>query len=200
MVTFKALDLEVRNLNKLVIEKNKDIKKLETELKSEREEKIDLINDHDKYRKENDEQRKLFDLEAAKLRIELDNMNQIVVSNQRGAEENLKVRIEEEKNLLINEYDQDREAYQKLLEEYHSLETHYEALQQEIGKQNRSNSHVRNNSDISSVTEDTVIPISDISEDHGYDSVRSFSSTMVRGKLQNIWNEGNSWRRTYFFF
>lgn len=115
--------------------------------------------------------------------------------NQKGAEENLKVRLEEEKNLLQNEHDSDRQAYQKLLQEYHSLELQCETLEKQMNSQHRLNTHMRNISDVSSIStiDENLVSTTDIPEDHGYGSVRSTASSGLayRGKLGNIdWNEG----------
>lgn len=53
-------------------------------------------------------------------------------NNQRGVEEDLKHRLEQEKDLLLLDQDQDRGAYQKLLKEYHELEQHAEMLEQKL--------------------------------------------------------------------
>lgn len=53
-------------------------------------------------------------------------------NNQRGAEENLKHRLEQEKDLLLLDQDQDRGAYQRLLKEYLDLEQRHEMLEQKL--------------------------------------------------------------------
>ncbi|EFA06975.2 unconventional myosin-Va [Tribolium castaneum] len=193
LTAFKANEAEIKNLNARLIEKDKVIDKLKEDLKLERDEKIDLINEHEKYRQETQKQRDLWTQETNKLRKELDNINEIVKMNQKGAEENLKVRLEEEKMLILNEQDSDREAYQKLLQEYHCLEQHCEELEKQLNNQSQNqSSHRRNVSDLSSI--DSFVINSDIAEDHGYGSVRSTTtSSSQREKLENIdWKcEGN---------
>lgn len=164
------------------------ITKIQEELKVERDEKMDIITEQEKYRKDLEMQRELWSEETAKLRKELDNINEIVKMNEKGAEENLKVRLEEEKMLILNEQDSDREAYQKLLQEYNALEQHCEELEKTIQNQNHPAFHKRNISDISSITIDENILNSDLPEDHGYGSVRSnaSSSSHTREKLDNI--------------
>lgn len=187
------MEIEIKNLNALLMEKNKVIGKLEEEIKLEREEKMDLINEQEKYREETQKQQQLWTQETTKLRKELDNINEIVKMNQKGAEENLKVRLEEEKMLILNEQDSDRQAYQKLLQEYHCLEQHCEDLEKQLNTRRPSeNSHKRNVSDLSSI--DSFVINSDVGEDFGYSSVRSTASTASqREKLENIdWKcEGN---------
>ncbi|KAJ8966303.1 hypothetical protein NQ314_003568 [Rhamnusium bicolor] len=196
MVAFKAMEIEIKNLNNLLIDKNKIITKLQEEIKTERDEKIDLVNEHEKYRLETENQRDLWAQETAKLRKELENINEIVKMNEKGAEENLKVRLEEEKMMMLNDADSDREAYQKLLQEYHCLEQHCEELKQQLHSHNHLSFHRRNISDISSIsTVDENLLNSDIPEDHGYGSVRSTTSNSshTREKLENIdWKIGDA--------
>lgn len=190
LTTFKALETEIRNLKALLLDKNKTIMSLEEIIKSERDEKMDLIHEQEKYRKEANEQRRVWSEETSKLRKELDNINEIVRTNQKGAEENLRVRIEEEKMLIMNEQDSDRVAYQKLLQEYHSLEQHCENLEKELQNQSSQSYHKRNVSDVSSISgmDETVVSTTEIPEDHGYGSVRSVTSNSshAREKLENI--------------
>lgn len=189
MTTFKAMEIEIKNLNNLLIEKNKTITKLEEEIKVERDEKMDLVHEQEKYKRETEKHRELWALETAKLRKELENINEIVKMNEKGAEENLKVRLEEEKLIMLNEADSDREAYQKLLQQYHCLEQHCEELKQQLQSQNQQGFHRRNISDISSIsTVDENLLNSDLPEDHGYGSVRSTTSNSshTREKLENI--------------
>lgn len=189
---FKAFEIEIKNLKNVLIEKNKTITDLEETLKAERDEKMDVVNELEKFRHETEAQRRLWAEETTKLRKELDNINEIVKTNEKGAEENLRVRLEEEKLLILNEHDTERGAYQKLLEEYHSLEQHCENLEKELRAVSVVGAHRRNVSDISSITtlDETVVSTTDIPEDHGYGSVRSTSSNShTREKLENIdWN------------
>lgn len=181
------MEIEIKNLNNLVIEKNKAIAKLEEQLIFEKEEKVDIVNEYDKYKLETEKQQQLWFEETAKLREELENINEIVKMNEKGAEEDLKVRLEKEKEMIMNEADSDREAYQRLLQEYHILEQHYEELK--LNAQNYNGAHRRNVSDVSSVyiADDHLLP-NDMPEDHGYGSVRSTTSNSshVREKLENI--------------
>lgn len=185
LTAFKAMEVEIKNLNALLVDKNKIISKLENDIKIEREEKVDLINDQEKYRREAENQQALWTQETTKLRKELDNINEIVKSNQKGAEENLKTRLEEEKMLILNEQDSDRQAYQKLLQEYHCLEQHCEDLERHFNNHNdHHGQHRRNVSDISSI--DSFGLGTELTEDHGYGSVKSTSSNAQREKLDNI--------------
>lgn len=172
------------------MEKNKTITNLEETIKAERDEKMDLIHEQEKYRAETEAQRRVWDEETSKLRKELDNINEIVRTNQKGAEENLRVRLEEEKLMILNEQDTERGAYQKLLQEYHNLEQHCENLEKELRIQSTHGFHRRNVSDLSSIVtvDETIVSTTDLPEDHGYGSVRSITSNSshTREKLENI--------------
>lgn len=189
MQTFKALEIEIKNLNNLVIEKNKKIANLDEQLTAEKEEKVDIVNDFEKYKLDTQKQQELWSQETAKLREELENINEIVRLNEKGAEEDLKVRLEKEKQILLDESDSDREAYQRLLQEYHVLEQHCEELKNQLNSQSHHSAHRRNVSDVSSIytTEEQSLP-NELPEDHGYGSVRSTTSNSshTREKLENI--------------
>ncbi|KAK5647331.1 hypothetical protein RI129_002223 [Pyrocoelia pectoralis] len=193
LVTFKALEIEIKKMNTLLIEKNKTIGNLENELRTERDEKMDLVQEQEKFRHEAEMQQELWMQETSKLRKEIDNMTEISLMMEKGAQETLKVRIEQEKNLLLNEHDNDRQAYQKLLQEYNSLESQCETLQKQLEDQSRSLTHTRNASDLSSINMEESMTSTELPEDHGYGSVRSNSSASgPRGKLENIeWNDRN---------
>ncbi|XP_072396790.1 unconventional myosin-Va isoform X1 [Diabrotica undecimpunctata] len=186
--TFKAMELDIKVLNNLIIEKNKKIEKLETDVKAERDEKVDLINEQDRIRQEIEDQRQVWAQETAKLREELENMNEIVRVSEKGAEENLKVRLEEEKLIIMNEADSDREAYQRLLNEYHTLEQYCEELKLQMKSQGYQGFHKRNISDLSSISAiDEVLLNAEVPEDFGYGSVRSTtSSNSARERLENV--------------
>lgn len=169
----------MKTLNNLLIDKNKQIEQLTKELQAEREEKIDLIYRHEQFQKEVTLQGEMYEKETSKLKMEYENIIEMLKMNERGAEENLKLKMEEEKKEILSEADQERQAYQKLLEEYHALEQHCGELEKRL---NSFGGHKRNISDLSSVSGMDVT-----TEDHGYGSVRSTAST--REKLENIdWN------------
>jgi hypothetical protein len=54
----------------------------------------------------------------------------------------MKTRLEEEKLFLIREHDQDRDAYQKLLTDYNSLEQRNEMLEMEISRLQKGGANV----------------------------------------------------------
>lgn len=193
--TFKALEMELKRLNVTLTEKDKQILNLEESLKVERDEKMDLIEEQEKYKNASNEERRVWAEETGKLRKELDNMNEIVKMSEETTEQKLKTRIAEEKMMLISEQDQDRNAYQKLLQEYHCLEQHCESLEKEMNNRTRGSlGHVRNASDVSSIVDESMATASDITGDYGYGSVRSTTSTESsgHGRLESIeWQKGS---------
>lgn len=84
------------------------------------------------------------------MRKALSSANEKLKNNQRGAEENLKHRLEQEKDLLLLDQDQDRGAYQKLLKEYHELEQHAELLEQKLAMHAPAHSRSLSNASSSS--------------------------------------------------
>ncbi|CAH1990989.1 unnamed protein product [Acanthoscelides obtectus] len=164
MVTFKAMEIEIKNLNNLVVEKNKFIDKLKEEIVQEKEEKIDLIHQLEQYK----EEREMWTQETAKLRNELENINEIVRMNEKGAEEKLKIHIKEQKLMMLQEADDSRESYQRLLQEYNQLEQKYEDLKQQVM--------------VNGVNGKPVY----LGEDQGYGSTRSTASSGARERLDNI--------------
>ncbi|XP_066263095.1 unconventional myosin-Va [Euwallacea similis] len=186
LVTLKALEIEVKNLSGLIIEKNKIIEKLQEELQVEKEEKIDLINEHEKYCKEAENQRQGWSEETDKLKTEYENIIEMLKMNKKGVEENMKLRMEEEKKEILTETDQERQAYQNLLEKYQTLEQYCEEMERKL---NRGGNHSSDMSSLSGVYSGSI------AEDHGYGSVRSTVST--RERLENIdWNAASNASQT----
>ena len=89
----------------------------------------------------------------------------------------MKRRIDQERSILAQEYDQERSAYQKLLQGYRELESRnedveeeLEKLREELGRGVKPGSrHVRNPSNISTASN---MSDKDQDEDGGYGSVR----------------------------
>lgn len=187
---FRSLEVEIKKVNAVMVDKNRRIIELEETVKNERDEKMDLIEEQEKYKNTSEEERKLWAEEMGKLRKELNNMNEIVKTNEANTEERFKYQIAQEKLILINEQDQDRDAYQKLLQEYHCLEQHCESMEKQLNSKNRSPGHMRNISDVSSISavDESIVSTTDIPEDYGYGSVRSTISneSSTHGKLDNI--------------
>lgn len=128
----KSVEMENKKLNNVVQEKEKELKKMQEILQQERDEKMDLLQDKDRNVRQKKEENKKLQEDNERLRKELLVATEKLKSNQRGAEENLKYRLEQEKDLLLLEQDQDRGAYQRLLKQYHDLEQHNEVLEQKL--------------------------------------------------------------------
>lgn len=136
----KSVDIENKKLMKVVQEKQKELKNIQEILKQERDEKMDILHDKERISLQKNEEIKKLQQENEILRKELSIATEKLNSNQRGAEENLKYRLEQEKDLLQLEQDQDRTAYQRLLKEYHELEQHAEMLEQKLALPGHSRS------------------------------------------------------------
>ena len=130
--SLKAVEMENKKLNGIVLEKDKELEKMQSVLKRERDEKMDLLHDQEKLGLSKEEENKKLLEENERLRKELSIAGEKLKVNQRGAEENLKNRLEQEKDLLLHDQDQDRGAYQRLLKDYHELEEHAETLEKKL--------------------------------------------------------------------
>jgi len=128
----KSADAENKKLNGIMQNKEKELKKMQENLQQERDEKMDILHEKERTALQKDDENKKLREENERLRKELSLATEKLKSNQRGAEENLKHRLEQEKDLLRLEQDQDRGAYQRLLKDYHELEQHAEILEQKL--------------------------------------------------------------------
>lgn len=147
--SLKSVDVENKKLNAIMQYKEKELNKMQEILQKEKDEKMDILHDKEKIALQMDEENKKLKEENNRLRKELSIATEKLKSNQRGAEENLKYRLEQEKDLLLMEQDQDRGAYQRLLKEYHDLEQHAEMLEQKLALQGQPG-HSRSLSNASS--------------------------------------------------
>lgn len=188
----KGVEAELKRTTNTLREKDGEIEKLQKDLQKERDEKMDLINEEERWKKEKgDTEKKLAD-DNEHLKALLDAANEQIKLNQLNAEEILKARLEQEKQLLIREQDQDRSAYQKLLRDFHALEQRSDQMERELARIHREggnipntlrkNKHQRTPSSAStmSMQDDALSMNSEIpddgSTDHGYGSVRSNTS------------------------
>ena len=131
----KSVDVENKKLNGMMQERKKELKRMEEVLQQEKDEKMDILHDKERIALQKGEENKKLQQENERLRKELSIATEKLKSNQRGAEENLKYRLEQEKDLLRMEQDQDRGAYQRLLKDYHEMEQHAEMLEQKLASQ-----------------------------------------------------------------
>ncbi|XP_076683865.1 unconventional myosin-Va-like isoform X3 [Andrena cerasifolii] len=128
----KSVQAENKKLHVTLLEKEKELRKMLNMMKIERDEKMDILQDKERGTQEKEEENKRLEEELEKLRKELTVANEKLMNNQRGAEENLKHRLEQEKDLLLLDQDQDRGAYQRLLKDYHELEQRAEMMEQKL--------------------------------------------------------------------
>ncbi|XP_015519328.2 unconventional myosin-Va isoform X1 [Neodiprion lecontei] len=191
----KAIEMENKKLTTLSVEKDKEIEKLQNTLKLERDERMDLLQDKERDTKQSDQENESLRAENERLRLELSAANEKLKTNQHVAEETLKHRFEQEKDLLLLDQDQDRGAYQRLLKEFHELEQHAEMLEQQLAR--HVPAHSRSLSDASSSSGHiaaTDLPQDDQNTDFGYGSVRSTaSSVQTHSRVETIdWNQRRS--------
>ncbi|XP_043680651.1 unconventional myosin-Va isoform X1 [Vespula pensylvanica] len=191
----KSVEVENKKLNVILLEKEKELEKMQNVLRQERDEKMDILQDKEKITQEKGQENKKLIEENEKLRKELSVANDKLKSNLRGAEENLKHRLEQEKDLLLLDQDQDRGAYQKLLKEFHELEQHAEMLEQKLALHVPGHSRSLSNASSSSgQVVSTELPQDDQNIDFGYGSVRSTaSSSTPYSRVETIdWNQQRS--------
>ncbi|XP_014602848.1 PREDICTED: unconventional myosin-Va isoform X1 [Polistes canadensis] len=191
----KPVEAENKKLNGILLLKEKELEKVQNLLKQERDEKMDILQDKEKITEEKGQENIKLLEENEKLRKELSVANDILKSNLRGAEENLKHRLEQEKDLLLLDQDQDRGAYQKLLKEFHELEQHAEMLEQKLALHVPGHSRSLSNASSSSgQVVSTELPQDDQNIDFGYGSVRSTaSSSTPYSRVETIdWNQQRS--------
>nr|CAD7430254.1 unnamed protein product [Timema monikensis] len=192
----KGQETKLKHLSALLAARETELAELVVTLKQEQDEKMDLLNEKERAEKENRALMERLNEDNSQLKAQLNDLNEKIKSNQIGAEENLKVRLEQEKSFLMNEQDQDRDAYQKLLAEYNMLEQRCEVLAQRGGAGVKK-THNRSHSNTSSISaqEDTLSATSEPPEDDfGYGSVRStVSASSVSSNHQPLeiieWNK-----------
>ena len=88
----KSVEAENKKLHVILLEKEKELEKMQETVKIERDEKMDILQDKERGTQEKEEENKRLGEELGKLRKELTVANEKLKNNQRGAEENLKHR------------------------------------------------------------------------------------------------------------
>lgn len=186
----KTIEIENKKLNGVVAEKEKEVIKMKEAVEKERDEKMDLLQEKEKIMNQKNEENKRLVEENEKLKKENASASEKLKTNLRGAEEILKSRLEQEKDLLLHEQDQDRNAYQKLLKEYHDMEQQVEYLQQKLAVPGHSRSLSNASSGSGHITS-TDLPPDDHNIDFGYGSVKSTgSSSTPYSRVENIdWHQ-----------
>jgi myosin-5 len=153
------------------------VKQLQTQLDRERDEKMDLVQERERVEKQNEE----LNAQIENIQKELVESTEINQTRSQEAEESILRRLDQERAILAQEYDQERAAYQKLLQDYHELEERseeaereLERLREEPGKSSKSETirgHSRNASNVSTLSNTSEL-IADPEDDGGYGSVR----------------------------
>ncbi|XP_063217828.1 unconventional myosin-Va isoform X2 [Bacillus rossius redtenbacheri] len=200
----RALEAESRQLAARLARAEADLLSLREQVLREQSEKMDLLSQRESERAARLEAEERLGGENARLRSQLDELGERIKSSQIGAEETMKARLEQEKLFLISEQDQDRDAYQKLLAEFHGLEQRCEEMAGELARYQRGGAdaagarrgHQRSLSDTSTLSaqDDAASATSELPEDDfGYGSVRSTMSASTissnHTRLENIdWN------------
>ncbi|KAH0549561.1 unconventional myosin-Va isoform X1 [Cotesia glomerata] len=191
----KAVELENKKLVGVLIEKDRELELMAETVKREQDEKMDLLLEREKLIKEKEDENKRLSEETERLKRELVVASEKLKIDQRGAEENLKHRLEQEKDLLLMDHDQDRGAYQRLLKDYQDLEEHVEVLERKLALHAPGEGHSRSLSNASSGSvgqaASTDVPEENI--DFGYGSVRSTVSSTAYSRVETIdWHQRRS--------
>ncbi|XP_074111473.1 dilute class unconventional myosin isoform X2 [Cotesia typhae] len=191
----KAIELDNKKLVGVLVEKDRELELMAEAVKREQDEKMDLLLEREKLIKEKEDENKRLSEETERLKRELAVASEKLKIDQRGAEENLKHRLEQEKDLLLMDHDQDRGAYQRLLKDYQDLEEHVEVLERKLALHAPGEGHSRSLSNASSGSvgqaASTDVPEENI--DFGYGSVRSTVSSTAYSRVETIdWHQRRS--------
>jgi myosin-5 len=101
------------------------VKQLQTQLDRERDEKMDLVQERERAEKQNEE-----------LNAQIDNIQKELVESTENnqtrsqeAEDSINRRLDQERAILAQEYEQERAAYQQLLRDNHKMKERIEELE-----------------------------------------------------------------------
>ncbi|XP_022250756.1 unconventional myosin-Va-like isoform X1 [Limulus polyphemus] len=194
----RVMEKELKTSNNRIVELEEEIKAMCSELEHIRGEKQDLLSEKELLQKEKEETVSRLNQENIKLKEDVDRLNEVVKENEYGVDDLLKTKVEHEKRLIISEFDAERAAYQKLLNDYARLEQRHENLQNEMQRvRGVTLAHHRTPSDVSllSIRSDTTEVVRDenLDEDTGYDSVRSKDRDISHLKLDIInWEQSSA--------
>uniref|UniRef100_T1JHV8 Myosin motor domain-containing protein n=1 Tax=Strigamia maritima TaxID=126957 RepID=T1JHV8_STRMM len=175
---------ELRGKERVSKEASNKIAQLEEELAVLRQtlekeigEKVDLINEKDYLESKQREMEKAFNEENNRLTQELKSVTELQQKMKKEAEDSVKQRIDDESKMLLDEFNSERGAHQKLLKDYARLEQRFDNLQNELNRVRGEPTHSRNPSNVStlSIHTDTTETIGDElpDDDIGYGSVHS---------------------------
>ena len=131
--SLKASDARGKTALNKVISLEEQVKKLQEQLEHEKAEKIDLVNQRKCELDSWSEKEANYDTMIDDLKHQLKvTEEEFETKGQEASVEQVRV-IENERDTLKNECDQERVAYQKLLKAYNKLEAQYENVQDELG-------------------------------------------------------------------
>ncbi len=132
MEVLKKSEQEGRSAIKQVTTLEEEVSLLRKELDKERSEKVDLINEREKEQTLWKEKESELEGKVLSLTEELETAKEQSREKGQVTSEEFQRRLEEERENLHREYEQERIAYQKLLKDYNRLESQFENLQDEL--------------------------------------------------------------------
>ncbi|XP_043239041.1 unconventional myosin-Vb-like isoform X1 [Amphibalanus amphitrite] len=201
---------ELRRQTGRLAELEAELAQLRQQLDQERCEKVDLVNERDRIEKEGRDRIQQLNEENEKLRQQIIRDEELKQKQELESKELLKTKVNLEKSALNAEYDQERMAYQRLVQENARLEQRNETLEKELQRARGGKTHKRSSSNVSgaseatteaarddisdlpSITSDLHDELSSIGQDIGYGSVRSRTSDQPERNLENIdWSKQN---------
>jgi hypothetical protein len=84
--SLKGVEAEIKRITVLLHDKERELETVVISLQHERDEKIDLVNEKELVEKERREEVERMNRENTKLKVELDELNERIKSNEIGAE------------------------------------------------------------------------------------------------------------------
>ncbi|KAK3095804.1 hypothetical protein FSP39_019412 [Pinctada imbricata] len=132
------------------------IKVLQEALEKEKKEKKDVISEKDKLTKEHTQVLSKMAEEKCKLKEELDDANHRLQEQENKLTDAIKSKIEDEKRLIIAEFESERSHHQRLVKEHARLQQRLENLQGEMQVLTSPQGHMRTPSDISIMSLESV--------------------------------------------
>uniref|UniRef100_A0A8D8YUP2 Unconventional myosin-Va n=3 Tax=Cacopsylla melanoneura TaxID=428564 RepID=A0A8D8YUP2_9HEMI len=131
--TLRGVDTQFKKLQKTLATKETELLNLKQNLEIERLEKLDLINERELERSELKATNEKLERENAILVEKIQIIAEEMETSKVNIENSIRTRIEAEKNILIREQDDARDAYQRLLAEKNSLADRLESLERQQG-------------------------------------------------------------------
>ncbi|XP_065350238.1 unconventional myosin-Va isoform X2 [Cloeon dipterum] len=123
----KAAEAIGRKLTERVAELEEELRIAKEQLRNEIDDKVDLTNAAAKKEKEYIQQLENVNKHNQGLKQAVEQLNERLKSAEKAVREESKMQSEKEKAMLIQEQDEERMAYQKLLADHQELQSRYEA-------------------------------------------------------------------------